>query len=165
LKVKGQWIDFNEVLEYGFQNSKGGSCLAALKTLVGWLALLFHLLFCLSAAALGVFAIAFGSQFLRVGLLPWTGGTLAQVLLFGGLFGLLTVVLAALGKLRFLFLFWSLVVANVLLNRSLFSSYRFPPGEWRLAVYLVSAAWLAVLGAIFLMFANPAPGPRKYRVK
>jgi hypothetical protein len=139
--------------------------LAALKTLVGWLALLFHLLFCLSAVGLGAFAIAWGPESLRLGMLPWTGATLAHILLFGGLFGLLSIVLAALGKLRFLFLFWALAVANVLLNRLLFSSYRFSAGEWRPAVYLVSAAWLAVLGAIFLMFAKPAPGPRKYLVK
>jgi hypothetical protein len=139
--------------------------LAALKTLVGWLALLFHLLLCLSAVGLGAFAIAWGPESMRLGMLPWTGGTLAHILLFGGLFGLFSVVLAGLGKLRFLFLFWTLAVANVLINHLLFSSYRFAPGEWRPAVYLVSAAWLAVLGAIFLMFAKPAPGPRKYRVK
>ncbi len=139
--------------------------MAALKTLVGWLALLFHLLFCLSAVALAAFAMASGTQSLRLGMLPWTGVTLAHILLFGGLFGLLSVVLAALGKLRFLFLFWTLAVASVLLNNLLFSSYRFPPGEWRSAVYLVLAAWLAVLGAIFLMFAKPARGPRKYLVK
>ena len=139
--------------------------MAALKTLVGWLALLFHVLFCLSAVGLGAFAIALGPESMRLGMLPWTGATLAHILLFGGLFGLLSIILAVLGRLRFLFLFWTLAVANVLVNRLLFSSYRFGPGEWRTAVYLVSAAWLAVLGAIFLMFAKAAPGPRKYRVK
>ncbi|MGA7241521.1 MAG: hypothetical protein WBY44_37915 [Bryobacteraceae bacterium] len=139
--------------------------MAALKTLIGWLALLFHLLFCLSAVALAVFAMASAPQSLRLGMLPWTGVALARILLFSGLFGLFSVVLAVLGKLRFLFLFWTLAVAGVLLNNLLFSSYRFPPGEWRPAVYLVLAAWLAVLGAIFLMFGKPAPGPRRYLVK
>jgi hypothetical protein len=139
--------------------------LAALKTLVGWISLLFHLLFCLSAVGLGAFATVWGPAGLRLGMLPWTGATLARILLFGGLFGLLSTVLAALGKLRFLFLFWTIAVASVLINRLLFGNYRFAPGEWRPAVYLVSAAWVAVLGAIFLMFAKPGPGPRKYRVK
>jgi len=73
--------------------------------------------------------------------------------------------LAAMGKLRFLFLFWSVAVAGVLLNHFLFSSYRFAPGEFRPALYFVLAACLAVLGAIFLMFDKPGRGARKYRVK
>ena len=102
---------------------------------------------------------------MHLAMFPWTGSTLAHILLFGGFFGLFTVLLAIMGKLRFLFLFWSLAVAGVLLNHFLFGSYRFAPGEWRPAFYLVVAAWLAVLGAIFLMFDKPSPGPRKYRVK
>jgi hypothetical protein len=139
--------------------------LAALKTLVGWFALLFHLLFCLAAVGLGGLAIGFGPQSMHLGVLPWSGATLAHILVFGGLFGLLSIVLVAMGKLRFLFLFWSMAVATVLVNHLLFSSYRFAPGEWRPLVYLVLAACLAVPGAIFLMFDKPAPGPRKYRVK
>jgi hypothetical protein len=139
--------------------------LAALRTLVGWLALLFHLLFCLAAAGLGALAIGFGPQSMHLAMLPWSGATLARILLFGGLFGLFSVLLAAMGKLRFLFLFWSLAVASVLLNHFLFGSYRFAPGEWRPALYLVLSAWVAVLGAIFLMFDKPRRGPRKYRVK
>lgn len=139
--------------------------MAALRTLVGWFALFFHLLFCVMAVGLGALAIGFGPQSMHLAMFPWTGATLAHVLLFGGVFGLLLVLLAARGKLRFLFLFWSLAVASVLLNHLVFSSYRFAPGEWRPAFYLVLSAWLAVLGAIFLMFDKPGPGPRKYRVK
>ena len=138
--------------------------MAAVKTLVGWIALLFHLLFCIVAAGLGALAIGFGLDS-HLAIFPWTGSTLAHVLLFGGLFGLLSTLLAAMGKLRFLFLFWSLAVATVLLNHFLFSSYRFAPGEFRPALYLVLAACLAVLGAIFLMFDKPRSGPRTYRVK
>jgi hypothetical protein len=139
--------------------------LAALRTLVGWFALFFHLLFCVAAAGLGALAIGFGPQSMHLAMFPWTDATLAHILLFGGFFGLLSVLLAAMGKLRFLFLFWSLAVASVLLNHFLFSSYRFAPGEWRPAAYLALAACLAVLGALFLMFDKPGPGPRKYRVK
>jgi hypothetical protein len=139
--------------------------LAALRTLVGWFALLFHLLFCVVAAGLGALAIGIGPQSMHLAMLPWSGATLAHILLFGGIFGLLSVLLAAMGKLRFLFLFWSLAVASVLLNHFLFGSYRFAPGEWRPAFYLVLSAWVAVPGAIFLMFDKPRRGPRKYRVK
>ena len=119
--------------------------MAALRTLVGWLALLFHLLFSVVAAGLGALAIGFGPQSMRLAMFPWTGATLAYILLFGGLFGLFSVLLAAMGKLRFLFLFWSLAVAGVLLNHFLFGSYRFAPGSggphfvwfWRLGCPLL----------------------------
>lgn len=139
--------------------------MAALRTLVGWFALFFHLLFCVVAAALGALAIGFGPQSMHLAIFPWTGATLAHILLFGGLFGLISVLLAAKGKLRFLFLFWSLAVASVLLDHFLFGSYRFAPGEWRPALYLVLAAWVAVLGAVFPMFEKPGRGPREYWVK
>jgi hypothetical protein len=102
---------------------------------------------------------------MHLAMFPWTGATLAHILLFGGLVGLLSTLLAAIGKLRFLFLFWSSAVAIILLNNFLLGSYRFAPGEWRPAFYLVLAACMAVLGAIFLMFNKPSRGPRKYRVK
>jgi hypothetical protein len=139
--------------------------LAALKTLIGWLSVLFHLLFSLLLTGLGSLAVAFGPQALRLEMLPWTGFTLAHVLLFGGLFGLVSVVLAMLDKLRFVFLLWTLAVALVLSKGMIFSGYRFPPGHWQRPVYVLGAAWFAVLGAAFLMRSKPAPGPRKYLVK
>jgi len=139
--------------------------LAALKTLVGWLALLFHLLFCLLLVILGAFALASGPHLLHLDMFPRTGTTLACVLLVSGLFGMVSLVLAALGRLRFLFLLWTLAAAILLSKTLIFSGYRFPPGEWRGAVQLITAAWFAVIGAALLMSARPGPGPRKYRVK
>jgi len=139
--------------------------LAALKTLVGWLSLLFHSLFCLLLIVLGAFALASGPRFIHLEMLPWTGRTLVHILIFGGLFGLLSLTLAAFGKLRFLFLIWTAAVALLLTKTLIFSGYRFPPGEWRRGIYLVAAAWFTTLGAFFLLGAKPAPGPRKYRVK
>ena len=74
----------------------GGYYLAAVKTLLSWLALLFHLLFCLSIMSLGVFGFATGAGHLPLEMLPWSGSILAEILLFG----LLTVILAIVGKLR-----------------------------------------------------------------
>jgi hypothetical protein len=139
--------------------------LAALKTLVSWLALLFHFLFSLAMASLGGFGLASGGGHLRLTMLPWSGPTLGDILLFGGLFGLSTVALAAFGKLRFLFLIWSLAVAAVLTKALVLSGYRFPPGEWRRAANLVAGAWFAFGGALLQMFPSPARGPRTYRVK
>ncbi len=138
--------------------------MAAVKTLVGWVALLFHMVLCLLALTMGTLAMASG-QTLHLDILPWTGSALAKALLFGGLFGLLTVILTIAERLRFLFVAWTAAVAIVLTKGIVFSSYRFPPGEWKRGVYLILAAWFTVLGAWLLTRARPAPGPRKYRVK
>jgi hypothetical protein len=101
-------------------------------------------------------------------MLPWSGATLNYFLLGGALFGLFSIVLAVLGRLRFLFLLWSLAVAVLITKGYIFSSYRFGVGGWRSAAYLIVAAWVAVAGAWFQLFqarAQPVRGPRKYRVK
>ncbi len=139
--------------------------MAALKTLIVWLALLFHALFCLSIAALGAFSLLSGGQSIRLAMLPWSGAGLALDLLIGGIFGLAATVLAAFYKLRLLFLLWSLLVAILLTKTLVFSGYRIPPGEWQRALYLVAAAWFAAAGAVLRLLAPPPRGPRKYRVK
>jgi hypothetical protein len=135
--------------------------LAALRTLAGWLAILFHFLFCLAIAALGAFSLAAGAWQLHPDMLPWSGGSLADILLLGGLFGLFSLTLAAWGKLRFLFFLWSLAAAVMLSKALIFSGYRFASGEWRSAAYLVAAAWFATVGAFFHMRALPASGKRR----
>jgi len=138
--------------------------LTAVKTLVGWVALLFHMVLCLLALVMGALAMASG-QTLHLDILPWSGPALAKVLLFGGFFGLLTIILTIAERLRFLFVVWTVAVALVFTKGIVFSSYRFAPGEWKRGVYLILAAWFTVLGAWLLTRAQPAPGPRKYRVK
>jgi hypothetical protein len=139
--------------------------LAAVKALVGWFALLFHVLFCLVLVSIGAIAMAFGPQTLHLEMFPWTGATLVRVFLLGGLLGLVSAGLAIAGRLHFLFLLWSLAVAAGLSKGLIFSAYHFPAGAWHGAAYLIAAAWFALLGAWFLMRAKPAPGPRKYRMK
>jgi hypothetical protein len=139
--------------------------LGALKTLLAWLARLFHILLCLALAALGTFGLATGPDRLHLEMFSWTGATLAYIALFGGLFGLLTAILAARNQVRFLFFLWSLAIAAWLTKSLIFSAYRFVPGGWKPAAYLVAAAWVAVIGAFFQMRAKPSPGPRKYRIK
>ncbi len=139
--------------------------MAALKTLVSWLAVLFHALFSLLLVVLGTLAMIIGPHALHLEMLPWVGTKLAYILLFGGLFGLLSVTLAILHRLRFLFFLWALTVAALLSKNLIFSSYRFPPGDWRQGLYLVLAAWFALVGAVFLLRPKPARGPRKYLVK
>lgn len=139
--------------------------MAVLKAVISWLSYLFH--FLLASLLLGVssLALASGRRNLHLGMLPWRGSTLDYVLLAGSLFGLLSIALAVTGRLRFLFLLWSLAVAVLLTRGYIFSGYRFGAGEWRHAVYLIAAAWAAVAGAWFQVRRNPGRGPRRYRVK
>ena len=63
---------------------------------------------------------------LHLGMLPWDGDTLNDVVLFGAMFGLLTVVLAMSGILRILFLIWSFLVFVMLVKGYIFSHYTVP---------------------------------------
>jgi hypothetical protein len=139
--------------------------LAALKAVISWLSYLFHFLLALLLLGVAGLALAFGPGTLHLGMLPWSGATLDYVLLGSAIFGLLSVVLAVAGRLRFLFLLWSLAVAVMLTKGYIFSGYRFGAGEWRHAMYLIAAAWIAVAGAWFQLRRRPNRGPRSYRVK
>jgi hypothetical protein len=139
--------------------------LAVLKAVIIWLSYLFHFVLALLLLGIAGLALASGPQDLQLGMLPWSGSTLNYILLAGSLFGLLSVVLAVMGRLRFLFLLWSLAVAVLLAKGYIFSSYRFGVGEWPRDIYLIAASWIAVAGAWFQLRRQSGRGPRKYRVK
>lgn len=139
--------------------------MAALKALISWLSYLFHFLLALLLLALSGFALASGPRSLHLEMLPWSGSRLDYVLLGGAVFGLLSVALAVIGRLRFLFLLWSIAVAVLLTKGYIFTGYRFGAGELRRAAYLIAAAWVAVAGAWFQLRRQPSRGPRNYRVK
>jgi len=123
----------------------------AIKALLRAFSYLFHAglgLFLLGVAAL---ALITGPNVLQLKMLPWSGATLSYVLLCGAILSLISVVLAFTGKIRVLFLLWSLAVAVLLLKGYVFSSYRFgPAGGTGLAVELLVASWFAVAGAWFV---------------
>jgi hypothetical protein len=139
--------------------------LAALKTVVSWFSYLFHFVLALILLGLAGIALISGPRSLHLEMLPWSGATLEYILLGGALFGLLSIVFAITGRLRFLFLLWSLAVAVLLTKGYIFSGYRFGAGELRHAAYLIGAAWVAVAGAWFQLRAKPDRGPRQYRMK
>jgi hypothetical protein len=113
---------------------------------------LFHALLALFLFAVSGLAWATGSaQNLNLGMLPWTGATLTYVVFFSALFGLVSLLLALRGSLRFLFLLWALAVLVFLLKGYLLSGYRFHGGDWTTALYLMIASLLAVPGAWFQM--------------
>lgn len=139
--------------------------MAALKTVISWLSYLFHLLLALLLLGLASIALGSGPRSLQLEMLPWSAATLDYILLGGGLFGLVSVVLAVLGRVKFLFLLWSLAVAVLLTKGYIFSSYRFGTGGWHNAAYLVAATWIAVAGAWFQLRSRSKRGPRDYRLK
>ena len=118
-----------------------------IKALLSFLGYVFHGLLCLILFAMSGLAMAAGAQTLQLGMLPLTGSTLLYAVFFGALFGLVTVILAIQGRVRPLFFVWSLVVMLLLLKGYIFSGYRFVPGEFRTAMYLIVGSVIALIGS------------------
>lgn len=123
---------------------------------------LYHVLLALFLAAVAGLALVTAPQSLHLDMLPWTAPTLGYIVFFGALIGLLTVVLAVMGRLRFLFFLWSLVVAVMMFRGFFFSGYRFEPGSGgpKTAVYLIVGSLIALLGAWWQMVRRK--GPKRY---
>ncbi len=129
-----------------------------------YFAYLFHALLAFFLLAVSGLALASGTPGLKFGMLPWAGSTLNYVLFFGALAGLATVLLAFRGTLPVLFLLWSALVALLLLKGYIFSGYRFEPGEWKTALFLLAASFLALPGAWSRFRASPRPRKKKFQV-
>jgi hypothetical protein len=125
------------------------------KALMRYFSYAYHGLLALFLFALAFVAVASGSHTLQLEMLPWTGAALTWWLLGGSLFGLASVVLAFRGKLRVLFLLWSVAAPLFMLRGYFFSSYRFEPGEFGTAMLLIGGSLLAVLGAWFQFRTKP----------
>jgi hypothetical protein len=82
--------------------------------------------------------------------------TETYILLGGALFGLLSMVLALQGAVRFLFFLWSLAVFIMLLKGYYLSSYHFGDmSGFRTATLLTVGSLLAIFGAWFQMRRRP----------
>jgi hypothetical protein len=121
----------------------------------------FHGLLAVFLIAVSSFALATGAGHLRLDMLPWTGATLTYAVFFGAIFGIVSIVLAILGKLRPLFFVWSVVVAVMMVKGFVFSGYYFAPGQLSTVILLILAALLSLFGAWFQMRA-PAERWKKY---
>ena len=114
-----------------------------------WFSYLFHFVLVLFLLAISSVAYISGRSNLHLGMLPWTGETLVRVVFFGALGGLIIVLLAVRGQLRFLFALWSILILVLLARGYFLGGYRFSgPGEFRFAIYLLLAALLALPGAL-----------------
>ena len=118
-----------------------------MKVLLRVFAFLYHAGLTIFLLAVSGLAISSRSGELNLRMLPWTGDTLAFILFFGSLFGLLSLILALSGKMPYLFFLWSLAVAIVLIDGYFFGHFSFHAGEFKTAVYLILGSWLALIGA------------------
>jgi hypothetical protein len=130
------------------------------KTLLRFFSYLFHGIFAVCLMAVSGLALLSGGQGLHLGMLPWTGSTLTQVVFLGSICGLLTLLLAMRARLRALFFLWSLGVIVLMVKGYIVSGYHFAPGEARTAGYLMIAALIALPGAWFQIWRKVDRGGR-----
>jgi hypothetical protein len=125
----------------------------AVKAIVRGFSYVYHTLLALFLVAVGGLALATAPQSLHLDMLPWTGSTLALIVFFGAIVGLITVVLALKGVLRPLFFLWCLLVTVLMVRGFFFSGFRFEPGGSgpKMAAYLVVGSFLALLGGWWQM--------------
>jgi hypothetical protein len=81
-------------------------------------------------------------------MLPWQNRTLTHWLLGAGLLGLISVVLASMGKARLLLFCFCLALFGLMFRGYFLTGYAFSgKDEFRFAIWLTAGALLAILGA------------------
>ena len=114
-------------------------------------AYLYHLLLSLFLLGLGIAVWSGGENNLKLGMLPWDGATLTKAIVILGAVGLLCVLLAVFGKLRWLFVLWTLFALGLMFRGFFVTSYSFPDeGQFKFAVWLTSGALIAFLASLSL---------------
>lgn len=108
---------------------------------------IFETILCLLAIGIATVSLLGGSE-LQIGWLPWTGRALQHYMILVGVLGLILVLLAVAGRLRFLLFLFSLAVLILLVRGLFMSGYSFPqPDAWKGALLLIMGAILAFIGA------------------
>ena len=118
---------------------------------------LYHLLLCLFLLAVGFLAVSINPSELQLDMLPWTGATLTRAVVMLGGAGLLCVLPAMVGKLRWLFPIWALF-AFILMFRGFFlSGYSFDDAShFRQCVWLTAGAFVAFVGSLTVLRRKPS---------
>ncbi len=110
---------------------------------------LYHLALAFFLFGLSLVAIASQSHSLNLGMLPWKGSELTYWLFGAGLLGIVSVLLAMVGKLRFLFLLYAIAVFGIMFRGYFVSGYSFGDKDaFRMAIWLTAGALLAIFGAL-----------------
>ena len=112
---------------------------------------LYHGLLALFLLLISAVALLSGTE-LHLGMLPWSGTTGTYILLGGAIFGLLALLLALKGTLRFLFFLWSVAVFVLMVKGYYLSPYHFGDmSAFKTSSWLTGGALLAIFGAWFQM--------------
>jgi len=109
---------------------------------------LYHLTLSLLLLGISLVAIQSHSHTLNLGMLPWKGSALTYWLLSAALMGLLSILLAWIGKLRFMFLLYALAVFGMMFRGYFLTGYTFGGKDgFRIALGMTAGALLAICGA------------------
>lgn len=121
---------------------------------------LYHLGLALFLFGVSLVAILSSGGALNLEMLPWKGKQLACWLLGTALAGLLSILLAWMGKLRFLFTLYALAVFGMMFRGYFLTGYSFSgKDEFQMAALLTAGALMAIFGA----FSQLLKKPRKRR--
>jgi hypothetical protein len=114
---------------------------------------LFHTMISVALLALGVVGIAADAQNMKVQMLPWQGAELTHWLIGLGAAGLLSVILAVTGKLRFLLPLWSIYVLGMLVKGVFLTSTVSFEGrdDFHNWLLLIACAVVALIGSFTLL--------------
>ncbi len=114
-------------------------------------AYIYHFVLCLFLLGLGMAGISSGPNRLKLPMLPWEGATLTRAVAILGAVGIVCVILAITGKLRWLFPLWAGFVLVMMFRGFFLSSYSFADaGEFKFDVWLTAGALLAFLVSLSL---------------
>jgi hypothetical protein len=113
----------------------------------------FHTILSLSLLALGSVAVLSRGQHIKLEMLPWQGIELDHWLVGLGIAGLLSVLLAITGKLRFLLPLWSIYVLGMLVKGLFLSPAVSFDGanDFHNWLWLTAGAALALIGSFTLL--------------
>ncbi|HEY6393639.1 MAG TPA: hypothetical protein VIX89_20320 [Bryobacteraceae bacterium] len=121
---------------------------------------IYHFALCLFLLGLGITGAASGRNNLKLPMLPWEGAALTRAVTILGVLGIVCVLLAITGKLRWLFPLWALFVFVMMFRGFFLSSYSFAgAGQFKFDVWLTAGA-LAVFLVSLSLFGR---GSKKYR--
>jgi hypothetical protein len=110
---------------------------------------LFHTILSLTLIGLGAVAVLSNVTDMKLETLPWQGSELNSRLIVMGAIGLVCVILAAMGKLRFLLALWSIFVLGMLVRGVFFSNVTFSgPDDFHSWLWLIAGAVVALIGSL-----------------
>ena len=120
---------------------------------------IYHLALCVFLLGLGSIGPVSGQNNLKLAILPWEGAALTRAVIILGIVGIVCVLLAVTGWLRWIFPFWALFVFVMMFRGFFLSSYSFADaGQFKFDVWLTAGALI-----IFLVSLSLFGRAKKYR--